>query len=145
MTLLTCNKIAADRRKNVRLTCGWSQVSTVGSLPFPARFAVGLFHFAFHWLPVIYVYLLIGCCDYFSSAKIRSILRGWDERPKQLTMIANSINVGLPVSSETIYLLNSFVSFLLLPILPKYALWESSGRSQRQVNFFQDLWLGFSN
>ena len=60
-------------------------------------------------------------------------------------MIANSINVGLPVSSETIYLLNSFVSFLLLPILPKYALWESSGRSQRQVNFFQDLWLGFSN
>lgn len=129
----------------MRLTCGWSQVSTVGSLPFPARFAVGLFHFAFHWLPVIYVYLLIGCCDYFSSTKIRSILRGLDERPKQLTMIANSINVGLPVSSETIYLLNSFVSFLLLPILLKYSLWESSGRSQRQVNFFQDLRLGFSN
>lgn len=46
---------------------------------------------------------------------------------------------------ETIYLLNSFVSFLLLPILLKYALWESFGRSQRQVNFFQDLRLGFSN
>ena len=112
---------------------------------FPRVSQLACFHFAFHWLPVIYVYLLIGCCDYFSSTKIRSILRGWDERPKQLPMIANSMNIGLPVSSETIYLLNSFVSFLLLPILLKYALWESFGRSQRQVNFFQDLRLGFSN
>ena len=35
----------------MRLTCGWSQVSTVGSLPFPARFAVGLFPFCISLAP----------------------------------------------------------------------------------------------
>lgn len=35
----------------MRLTCGRYQVSTVGSLPFPARFAVGLFPFCISLAP----------------------------------------------------------------------------------------------